>query len=146
MFAKFFNRNNTIITDYKKCDKCSTLSKHDTCKLCELNLFFNMFNRMTTLNNYEYPITTITTINENIETIKKRKRKRKIRIPIIDDIIASKDEKNDNICKICYDNMNNTVNLPCGHMIFCTQCANKYNNKICPVCNQKMTEIKKVYK
>jgi uncharacterized CHY-type Zn-finger protein len=60
-------------------------------------------------------------------------------------------ENTDNACKICFTNELVTVNLPCTHMVFCIKCALEWNDSkksypVCPVCNQKLNEIKKVYR
>ena len=35
-------------------------------------------------------------------------------------------------CRVCYDNLINTMLLPCGHVALCAQCAMRCNN--CPIC------------
>ena len=52
-------------------------------------------------------------------------------------------------CKICMDNKIQTINLPCGHMVFCFGCSrdfvsNNYEHN-CPICRTRITEIKIVY-
>ena len=49
-------------------------------------------------------------------------------------------------CKICYENIIDTV-IPCGH-VFCSKCA--HSNKdgddlICPLCRTIITGSKKIY-
>lgn len=64
--------------------------------------------------------------------------------------IFDKIEQSDNSCKICMDKELCTVNLPCGHLCFCIQCSYKYINDNkddkCPICQIKLTEIKRIYK
>lgn len=56
----------------------------------------------------------------------------------------------DDLCQTCAENKLCTINLPCGHLYFCIKCSNDYvsvyNKKTCPVCNAKITEIKKFFK
>ena len=52
-------------------------------------------------------------------------------------------------CKICMTNKIRTINLPCGHMVFCFACCRNFvsNNfqHDCPMCRAKISEIKIVY-
>ena len=52
-------------------------------------------------------------------------------------------------CKICFTNKIQTINLPCGHLVFCFACCNHFiaNNYIhnCPICRQLIKEIKITY-
>ena len=72
----------------------------------------------------------------------------KIILPEGEDIIATEDAKDEDICKICYTNVVNTINLPCCHIVFCIKCANIYGHtkKICPICKEDMNAIKKTFK
>lgn len=57
------------------------------------------------------------------------------------------DEKD--ACKVCLTNKIRTVNLPCGHLVFCFACTRNFitNNfqHNCPICRVKITEIKMIY-
>lgn len=43
-----------------------------------------------------------------------------------------------NICKICYDNTQTCVFLPCHHVVSCVKCARVLDK--CPICRGKITE------
>jgi hypothetical protein len=45
-------------------------------------------------------------------------------------------------CKICMENLNNTVCVPCGHC-FCENCGNNLNE--CPICRQHIDNIIPIY-
>ncbi len=67
-----------------------------------------------------------------------------------EDIEAQEDEDDKNVCKICFENMVQTVILDCGHTILCLRCARRYNEmneeqRRCPVCNQEMNQIKRTF-
>lgn len=51
------------------------------------------------------------------------------------------------ICAVCTERLKKTVCLPCGHSFFCVTCAIIYGKtkSKCPVCNEKITEIKRQY-
>lgn len=51
--------------------------------------------------------------------------------------------KDENLCKICYDEEYNMVFFPCGHVCTCTRCA--FTVSTCPYCRQMITEVKKLY-
>lgn len=49
-------------------------------------------------------------------------------------------------CKICYENIIDTV-IPCGH-VFCNKCAHSCkdgNDLICPLCRTIITRSKKIF-
>ena len=52
-------------------------------------------------------------------------------------------------CKICFTNKIRTVNLPCGHLVFCFGCSRDFVtnnvNHVCPICRERITQIKIVY-
>ena len=52
-------------------------------------------------------------------------------------------------CKVCLTNKIQTINLPCGHLVFCFSCCNNFiaTNYVhdCPICRQRIKEIKIVY-
>jgi hypothetical protein len=52
-------------------------------------------------------------------------------------------------CKICITNKCRTINLPCGHMVFCFGCCKHFieNNyeHACPMCRARIKEIKIYY-
>jgi hypothetical protein len=119
----------------RRCNVCNTLFEHPMDKLNHSCIF----------NAFDHLIRKFLIIPRNDEAMIKKKKK--IILPKEDDMTAYSDD--DDICKICCHNIINTVNLPCGHMFFCTCCANKYDaykKKKCPTCDTTMTEIKKIFK
>jgi len=73
---------------------------------------------------------------------------KKLVLPSGNDIKAPDDAPESDVCKMCLENVVQTINLPCGHMFFCIGCANKYGNERidCPVCEENMTEVKRFFK
>jgi hypothetical protein len=58
-------------------------------------------------------------------------------------------ENEEDSCKVCMTNKIRTVNLPCGHLVFCFACCtnfitNNYTHN-CPICREKIKEIKIIY-
>ena len=47
------------------------------------------------------------------------------------------------ICKICTENKIETVLLPCGHALSCTECTSKLWK--CPMCRAQLTAISRIY-
>ena len=58
-------------------------------------------------------------------------------------------DDDENACKICFTNRIRTVNLPCGHLVFCFQCTREFvaNNiqHVCPICRERITQIKMIF-
>ena len=54
-----------------------------------------------------------------------------------------KEKSNYKCCCICYDNIVNTVILPCAHACLCNQCAGKYTqeNQECPMCRSNIQDL-----
>lgn len=50
-------------------------------------------------------------------------------------------------CPICLDGIKTHIIVPCGHKCLCEECSNliKNNNKDCPICNNKVENIYKVF-
>ena len=48
-----------------------------------------------------------------------------------------------NECRICFDNIINTVCTPCGHASMCRKCSNDYikQNSDCPICRKKFDNV-----
>ena len=48
-----------------------------------------------------------------------------------------------NECRICFDNIINTVCTPCGHASMCRKCSNDYikQNSECPICRKKFDNV-----
>lgn len=50
-------------------------------------------------------------------------------------------------CKVCLEEMVNSVVLPCRHSSMCVQCAEMCKNSSgeCPICREKITEVIQIY-
>jgi hypothetical protein len=48
------------------------------------------------------------------------------------------------LCKICYDKPCNVIFSPCGHFISCGTCMERFHN--CPFCQQRITDMIKVFR
>lgn len=50
-------------------------------------------------------------------------------------------------CPICLDGIKNYIIVPCGHKCLCEECSKliKNNNRDCPICNNKVENIYKVF-
>jgi len=55
-----------------------------------------------------------------------------------------KEAKDENFCKICWDNPANCVFLECGHMMTCIDCSKQILE--CPVCRQNIVRKVRVFK
>lgn len=53
-------------------------------------------------------------------------------------------EREEDLCKICYDREMEVVLLPCGHLVLCSLCAQKVSD--CPVCRRTITNTIRTYK
>ena len=88
-------------------------------------------------------------IPEKLEEPKEPKEET-IPLPVGDDIVADDDTSELDQCQICMENVKNTVNVPCGHSLFCIKCANDHvnvqNKEECLICNTKLNQIMNVYK
>eukprot|EP01083_Nonionella_stella_P092276 258270_1 len=51
-----------------------------------------------------------------------------------------------NLCCICAENEINTVIIPCGHMVYCSNCSKKLTINSCPTCRGKDVKIMITYK
>lgn len=69
--------------------------------------------------------------------------------PPNDTELTENDIEDRDACKVCLTNKIRTVNLPCGHLVFCFSCTRNFitNNfqHNCPICRVKITEIKMIY-
>jgi len=52
--------------------------------------------------------------------------------------------KDEDVCKICYDKGIDVVLYPCGHFVLCRWCAQKVSD--CPVCRFVITDVIRTYK
>ncbi|CAD7932404.1 unnamed protein product [Amoebophrya sp. A25] len=65
---------------------------------------------------------------------KKKKKKKKD---------AAEDDL-DNICKVCFENVIDTVILDCGHQVVCQSCSTDIGS-LCPLCRNPIARIIKTY-
>lgn len=51
------------------------------------------------------------------------------------------------ICIICYDKKVDTILMPCGHIVTCSECLENWlkTKNECPVCRQEISYFKKIY-
>ena len=47
-------------------------------------------------------------------------------------------------CKVCANNLIDSVFLPCGHIMSCTLCGLQLVN--CPICKKRIAKVKKIYR
>ena len=50
----------------------------------------------------------------------------------------------DEECVICFEGRKDHVVIPCGHVVFCSKCAQE-TYKACPTCQQPITQIMKIF-
>lgn len=48
-------------------------------------------------------------------------------------------------CVICATNEKQCAALPCGHVIYCIDCANKRKETKCPMCRKKMKNVIRIF-
>ncbi|QEI03480.1 IAP-3 [Spodoptera cosmioides nucleopolyhedrovirus] len=56
---------------------------------------------------------------------------------------SSNDEKDETLCKICFERERNTCFIPCGHVVACEKCA--FIIKKCPICRNPFLYSQKLY-
>ena len=52
-------------------------------------------------------------------------------------------------CKVCLDNMIDSVFLPCGHMMTCIICGSNLVSWLgvsCPICRKQIARVAKIYR
>lgn len=51
------------------------------------------------------------------------------------------------VCRICHENMINTVTFPCHHAAMCVSCARDYGRvqNACPICRTQLQSIDRIY-
>ena len=49
-------------------------------------------------------------------------------------------------CKICFDQEIDTVLVPCGHVVACSSCAERLQDKPCPICKSGVCFVQKTYR
>ena len=52
--------------------------------------------------------------------------------------------KEEQKCKVCANNLIDSVFLPCGHIMTCTLCGLQLVN--CPICKKRIAKVKKIYR
>ena len=57
------------------------------------------------------------------------------------------DNFDNNLCVVCMENPRNVVTFPCGHVQLCSECVSMIlrRNKLCPVCQARITEHRHVF-
>lgn len=48
-------------------------------------------------------------------------------------------------CPICASNFKYIACIPCGHVVFCGDCAKKYNKSKCPLCRKRIETLNGIY-
>eukprot|EP00003_Mantamonas_plastica_P016213 TRINITY_DN270_c2_g1_i2.p1 TRINITY_DN270_c2_g1~~TRINITY_DN270_c2_g1_i2.p1 ORF type:complete len:414 (-),score=140.73 TRINITY_DN270_c2_g1_i2:75-1316(-) len=49
------------------------------------------------------------------------------------------------LCKVCMDNVIDTVLLECGHQVVCHHCTDDHSLNTCPICRVSITRVVRVY-
>lgn len=57
---------------------------------------------------------------------------------------SAEPQRDEDLCKICYDKNIDVVLYPCGHFVLCRWCAQKVSD--CPVCRFVITDVIRTYK
>jgi hypothetical protein len=64
-------------------------------------------------------------------------------------LVQDKEAENEKCaCKICLTNEIKTINLNCGHLVFCFECTKRCaenGDSKCPICRQELIEIKQIF-
>jgi len=55
-----------------------------------------------------------------------------------------KEHKEEDLCKICFVNVIDTVLLNCGHVAICMECSRSLQN--CPICRDTISKVVKTFK
>ncbi|EAN99799.1 hypothetical protein TcYC6_0069850 [Trypanosoma cruzi] len=58
------------------------------------------------------------------------------------------DQGGHGLCCVCHNATASELFLPCGHLVFCSTCCEKYvrrRNDSCPICRQKYTSLFHVF-
>ena len=59
---------------------------------------------------------------------------------------AKKTKKDDDTCKICCVRNIDSVLVPCGHVISCMSCSERFDGGPCPICKQGVALVLKTYR
>ena len=91
----------------------------------------------------------INNIKKTLIEIENKKTKKRIELSHIEEKLKKDLSlfENADKCPICLDGIKNHIIIPCGHKCLCEECSYliKNNNKDCPICNNKVESIYKVY-
>ncbi len=49
------------------------------------------------------------------------------------------------MCKICMEGLISSMLYPCGHCVACDKCLEAFKNSECPICREKVTDVKRLY-
>lgn len=58
--------------------------------------------------------------------------------------LTFEDCPDDKTCSICYHNNRNIIILDCRHLVLCHECADIYDQPICPICKSFISEMKMI--
>jgi hypothetical protein len=53
-------------------------------------------------------------------------------------------QPSEDLCKICFEGVVNTILLKCGHIAFCLECANQLER--CPICRTQIDEVVQTFR
>jgi len=59
---------------------------------------------------------------------------------------ANKNKKDIDPCKICYARNIDSVFVPCGHVVSCRSCGERFDGGPCPICTQRVALVLKTYR
>ena len=82
----------------------------------------------------------------NVEMLKKRYETAVCKIQFLKPMIEGVSQLTEKpMCPICWKNSVTTFNMSCGHTQ-CSHCSESVlKSKMCPICRQSVTEVKKLY-
>lgn len=79
----------------------------------------------------------------NTVTLKAQSPSVSVNQRIVDE--QQKENKDDDVCAICFVNKKNSVILDCAHASFCYECVKSFVGKPCPGCNQTVIKVIKTF-
>lgn len=50
------------------------------------------------------------------------------------------EDKDENVCGICFERPKAIVNINCGHFFFCEECSDQLTKNICPICRSDIKQ------
>ena len=66
--------------------------------------------------------------------------------PAVDEQASKKLRADEETCKICHQEQINTVLVPCGHIVACSKCAERLQEKPCPICKSGVCFVQKTFR